>query len=91
MFREISPMHLGLSLLAFVILFGYKKLPDATRSPGRSMRIFKSEVEGLHDDAPQAESTAVSVIAASAVPTQLAAVPSSEKTSPDGDPVGSCR
>jgi sec-independent protein translocase protein TatA len=80
MFREISPMHLGLILLAFVILFGYKKLPDATRSLGRSMRIFKSEVKGLHDDAPQAESADAGEIAAPAVPTQAAAAPTSEKT-----------
>ena len=50
MFREISPWHLGLILLAFVMLFGYKKLPDATRSLGRSMRIFKAEVKDLHED-----------------------------------------
>lgn len=50
MFREISAWHLALILIAFVVLFGYKKLPDATRSLGRSMRIFKSEVKGLHDD-----------------------------------------
>src|SRR4051812_15159043 len=80
MFREISPMHLGLILLAFVILFGYKKLRDAPRSLGRSRRIFKSEVKGLHDAAPQAEPADAGEIAAPAVPTQAAAVPISEKT-----------
>jgi sec-independent protein translocase protein TatA len=53
MFREISAWHLALILLAFVVLFGYKRLPDATRSLGRSMRIFKAEVKGLHDDEPK--------------------------------------
>jgi sec-independent protein translocase protein TatA len=53
MFRDISAWHLALILLAFVVLFGYKKLPDATRSLGRSMRIFKSEEKGLHDDEPK--------------------------------------
>ena len=62
MFRDISAWHLALILLAFVVLFGYKKLPDATRSLGRSMRIFKSEVKGLHDDEPK------QVEAASATP-----------------------
>ncbi len=37
-------------LLLIVVLFGYKRLPDVTRSLGRSMRIFKSEVESLRDD-----------------------------------------
>lgn len=53
MFRELSAWHLIIILVAFVVLFGYKKLPDATRSLGRSMRIFKSEIKGLHDDEPR--------------------------------------
>jgi sec-independent protein translocase protein TatA len=31
-------------------LFGYKKLPDAARSLGRSMRIFKAEIKGMRED-----------------------------------------
>ena len=37
-------------LAVFVLLFGSKKLPDAARSLGRSMRIFKAETKGLRDD-----------------------------------------
>ncbi|MGH3320418.1 MAG: Sec-independent protein translocase subunit TatA [Streptosporangiaceae bacterium] len=36
--------------VVIVILFGSKKLPDASRAIGRSMRIFKSETKGLRDD-----------------------------------------
>jgi sec-independent protein translocase protein TatA len=48
-------MNLGapeiiLIILAVLLLFGYKKLPDASRSIGRSMRIFKGEMKGLKDD-----------------------------------------
>ena len=48
-------MNLGapeivLIILAVLLLFGYKKLPDASRSIGRSMRIFKGEMRGLKDD-----------------------------------------
>jgi sec-independent protein translocase protein TatA len=32
---------------AVMVLFGYKKLPEAGRSLGRSMRIFKSEVREM--------------------------------------------
>jgi sec-independent protein translocase protein TatA len=32
------------------LLFGYKKLPDASRSLGRSLRIFKGEMKGMKDD-----------------------------------------
>lgn len=31
-------------------LFGYKKLPDAARSIGRSMRVFKAETKGLREN-----------------------------------------
>jgi sec-independent protein translocase protein TatA len=34
-------------LLVVVLLFGSKRLPDAARSIGRSMRIFKAETQGL--------------------------------------------
>lgn len=33
-----------------LILFGYNKLPDAARSVGRSLRIFKSEMKGMSED-----------------------------------------
>lgn len=37
-------------VLVIVIVFGWKKLPDAARSLGRSMRIFKSEVSEMKND-----------------------------------------
>lgn len=36
--------------IVVLILFGSKKMPDAARSLGRSLRIFKSETRGLHED-----------------------------------------
>ena len=42
--------ELILILLAILLLFGYKKLPDASRSLGRSLRIFKGEMKGMKDD-----------------------------------------
>jgi len=33
-----------------VLLFGAKKLPDAARSLGKSMRIFKSEIKEMQAD-----------------------------------------
>lgn len=32
-----------------VLLFGAKRLPDAARGLGRSLRIFKAETKGLGD------------------------------------------
>ena len=42
--------ELVLIILAVLLLFGYKKLPDAARSFGRSLRIFKGEMKGMKDD-----------------------------------------
>ena len=42
--------ELILIILAILLLFGYKKLPDASRSLGRSLRIFKGEMKGMKDD-----------------------------------------
>jgi len=47
---NFGPLEIGLIILAVLLLFGYKKLPDASRSLGRSMRIFKGEMKGMKDD-----------------------------------------
>ena len=38
-------------LVIILLLFGAKRLPDAARGLGRSLRIFKAETKGLADDA----------------------------------------
>ncbi|MET8868654.1 Sec-independent protein translocase subunit TatA [Nonomuraea sp. NPDC004580] len=45
-------------LLALVLLFGAKKLPDMARGIGRSLRIFKSETAKLRDDDDDVQHTA---------------------------------
>jgi sec-independent protein translocase protein TatA len=47
---SFGPLEIGLIILAVLLLFGYKKLPDASRSLGRSLRIFKGEMKGMKDD-----------------------------------------
>ncbi|GAC70283.1 Sec-independent protein translocase subunit TatA [Gordonia soli] len=54
----LQPWHIIIVVLVFLVLFGSKKLPDAARGLGRSLRIFKSEVkemqnEGKDSDAPK--------------------------------------
>jgi sec-independent protein translocase protein TatA len=36
--------------VVILVLFGSRKMPDAARSLGKSLRILKTEVKGLHDD-----------------------------------------
>ncbi|MGY1618245.1 twin-arginine translocase TatA/TatE family subunit [Geodermatophilus sp. SYSU D00691] len=48
---NLGPVEIGLIVLAVLLLFGYKKLPDASRALGRSLRIFKGELKGMKDDA----------------------------------------
>ena len=52
----MQPMHWLIVAVVVVILFGSKKLPDAARGLGRSLRIFKSEVKQMKDDDKPADS-----------------------------------
>jgi sec-independent protein translocase protein TatA len=49
--------HIIVLLVLLVLLFGFKRLPDAARSIGRSMRIFKSEVQEMKTDGKSAASS----------------------------------
>jgi len=54
------PLNLAIVVLVIVVVVGWKRLPDVARSLGRSMRIFKSEVEEMKKDGnatPSAAST----------------------------------
>jgi len=56
----LRPVHILILVLVVLILFGWKKLPDVARSLGRSMRIFKSEVEEMKNDGKAQPSAASS-------------------------------
>lgn len=56
----LRPVHILILVLVVLILFGWKKLPDVARSLGRSMRIFKSEVEEMKNDGKTPPSAASS-------------------------------
>jgi sec-independent protein translocase protein TatA len=45
-----KPWHIIVLVVVLLLLFGAKRLPDAARSLGRSMRIFKAETKGLLED-----------------------------------------
>ena len=68
------------------ILFGAKRLPDAARSLGRSMRIIKAETRGLADDDVQAKAEAQQTNRAPLSPTEERPAPP-----PVNDPVERAR
>ena len=45
-----QPSHWVIIAVAFLLLFGYKKLPEMARSAGKSMRVFKTELKGMAED-----------------------------------------
>lgn len=48
-----SPSHILLVVLVAVLLFGGRRLPDAARGLGRSLRIFKAEVNEMKNDSAE--------------------------------------
>jgi len=54
---RLSTPEIILIVLAILLLFGAKRLPDLSRSLGRSLRIFKSETKAMVDEpsAPPAQ------------------------------------
>ena len=51
---SLSIWHWLIIAALFVVFFGAKRMPDAARSLGRSLRIFKSEVSEMHNDGKSA-------------------------------------
>jgi len=56
----LRPWHIAVLVAVLILLFGAKRLPDAARSLGRSMRIIKAETRGLHEDDVAAKADAQS-------------------------------
>ena len=52
---NLGPMEIILILLVILLLFGFKKLPDAARSVGKSARVFKAEVNEMKEEERQRE------------------------------------
>ena len=52
---SLSPWHWLILAAVVILLFGAKKLPDAARALGKSMRIFKSEVRELQNEGKSEE------------------------------------
>ncbi|CAN3977640.1 Sec-independent protein translocase subunit TatA [Kitasatospora purpeofusca] len=91
----LEPWHLIVVLAVIVLLFGSKKLPEAARGLGRSLRILKAETRALHEDtppdtpaesthaaAPEAAAPAIPPLRTEAPPTDRAAQATTHRNSP---------
>jgi sec-independent protein translocase protein TatA len=70
----LEPWHLIVVAIVVIVLFGSKKLPEAARGLGKSMRILKSEAKAMKNDDPG--TTAGSTPASTPTPAPEAITPS---------------
>ncbi|SFP30301.1 twin-arginine translocase TatA/TatE family subunit [Salibacterium halotolerans] len=52
---NLGPMSIGLIVLAALLIFGPKKLPELGKAAGNTLREFKSATKGLADDVEEDE------------------------------------
>jgi sec-independent protein translocase protein TatA len=77
-----SPWKVLIIAALLIVFFGARKLPVAARSLGKSMRILKREVTGLHNDDDDDDDETASSPAVQAAPAQLQA-PAAPVAAPD--------
>jgi sec-independent protein translocase protein TatA len=83
-----QPWHLIVLAIVVVALFGYNKLPDVTRSVGRSLRIFKTEMKGLsEDDKVREEAKAQGQVTVAPSVAPVAVEPEAAPTTPTDDEI----
>lgn len=54
----LKPWHIIVLVVVLILLFGAKRLPDAARGLGRSLRILKAETKNLSEDDVEAKAEA---------------------------------
>ena len=81
----LSPTHWVIILVVVLLLFGAKRLPDAARGLGKSMRIFKAETAALTAETsrgPDDASTGDTTDGAGALETSTAPTTATAPTTP---------
>ncbi|WP_327290553.1 Sec-independent protein translocase subunit TatA [Streptomyces sp. NBC_01198] len=85
MFRNgLEPWHLVLVAIVVILVFGSKKLPEAARGLGKSMRILRSEARAMKHDDPA--TTASPTPGSSATPAPDALTPTDVVTANEATP-----
>lgn len=89
-----QPWHLIVLAVVVVALFGYNKLPDVTRSVGRSLRIFKTEMKGLSEDdkvREEAKELGLPTVAPSVAPVAVAPTAAATPATPSADEIAAAQ
>ncbi len=77
---SLKPIEIILILAVILLLFGAKRLPDAARGLGRSLRIFKSEIKAAQDDDGNSPSQEIKATQDEVVDTTPVETPKTETT-----------
>jgi sec-independent protein translocase protein TatA len=77
MFSNLKGWEWLIIVALILLLFGAKRLPDAARGLGRSLRIFKAETKGLADSS---DSSKISVEEEVFIEPEKKSVTASEKS-----------
>ncbi|MBO0841160.1 MAG: Sec-independent protein translocase subunit TatA [Sciscionella sp.] len=76
--------HVVIILAVVILLFGWKRLPDAARGLGKSMRIFKTEMRSMRDEDEAANSSRPTDAVAEQLPPAQSPVQSAQVQQPQG-------
>ncbi|MFC7492342.1 MULTISPECIES: Sec-independent protein translocase subunit TatA [unclassified Knoellia] len=89
--NRIGAPEIIIIAVLLIVIFGWKRLPDAARSLGRSARVFKSEVDEMKGDKDKKASETVpgeTVHRDSAAPAPTQASPAATPTAaPTSSPI----
>lgn len=69
------PSALIVIVLLAIVVFGWKRLPDAARSLGRSARILKSEIGEMQEEGKKSDAANTTVPGETVPPQPASAVP----------------
>lgn len=81
--NALRPVHLIILLIVVLIVFGWKRLPDAARSFGRSARILKSEMDEMKSENEQRSSASKKTVEGETVERRADDQPATDRPADD--------
>jgi sec-independent protein translocase protein TatA len=84
---RIGATEIIIIAVLIIVIFGWKRLPDAARSLGRSARVFKSEVDEMkkENEATKSEASTTTVRSEPIEPARRVDTPVVDTTMPTTD------